>query len=85
MVAADEAANLEAMALVRRLRMARVSADMDYMGRSMKSQMKSAAGTAEYACILGADEIAKGVVTVKNLGDSTQEELTVEQLVNKLK
>mgnify|MGYP001216100845 CR=1 FL=1 len=84
-VAADESASLEALDLVRKLRMANVSADMDYMGRSMKSQMKSAAGTAEYACILGADEIAKNVVTVKHLSDSTQEELTVEQLVNKLK
>ena len=38
-----------------------------------------------YACILGSEEIAKGVIAVKNLGDGTQEELSVEQLINKLR
>ena len=84
-VAAEPSAKLETMNLVRTLRMNHISADMDYMGRSLKSQMKSAGNMASYACIIGGDELAKGVVTVKNLGDGTQEELTPEQLVNKLK
>ena len=83
-VAADPSARLETMSLVRNLRMNRISADMDYMAKSMKSQMKSAGSMAQYACILGSDEIAKGIVTVKNLADGTQEELTEEQLINKL-
>lgn len=84
-VAAEQSVRLEAMALMRTLRCSRISADMDYMGRSMKGQMKAAGAAAEYACILGTSEIEKGVVTVKNLKDGTQEELTAEQLVNKLK
>lgn len=84
-VAAESSVRLEAMALMRTLRCSRISADMDYMGRSMKGQMKAAGAAAEYACILGTSEIEKGVVTVKNLKEGTQEELTVEQLVNKLK
>lgn len=58
-VAAEPDARLETMNLVRTLRMNRISADMDYMGKSMKSQMKSAGSLAKYACILGNAEIEK--------------------------
>ena len=85
MVAAEPAAKLDAMALMRQLRMNHISADMDYMGRSMKGQMKSAGNIAEYACILGMTEVEKGTVTVKDLKEGVQEELTPEQLINKLK
>ena len=73
------------MDLMRTLLMNRISADMDYMARAMKGQMKTAGNSAEYACILGMSEIEKGVVTVKNLKEGVQEELTVEQVINKLK
>ncbi|MEG1911618.1 MAG: ATP phosphoribosyltransferase regulatory subunit, partial [Cloacibacillus sp.] len=84
-VAAEPDARLDAMALMRTLRMNCISADMDYMGRAMKGQMKSAGASAEFACIIGATEMEKGVVTVKNLGTSEQQEMTAEQLINKLK
>ena len=84
-VAADAEARLEAAALARELRTHRISADLDYMGRGMKGQMKSAGNTARFACILGASELEKGVVTLKDMGAGTQEELTREQLINKLK
>ena len=73
------------MALARELRTHRISADLDYMGRGMKGQMKSAGNTARFACILGASELEKGVVTLKDMSAGTQEELTREQLINKLK
>lgn len=84
-VSPEPGLRLDAMALVRRLRQNNISADMDYTGKSMKSQMKSAGVSAEYACILGGDELAKGVVSVKDLGGGTQEELTVDALISKLK
>ncbi|MCE5202300.1 MAG: histidine--tRNA ligase [Synergistaceae bacterium] len=84
-VAAEPDVKLETMNLVRTLRQNRISADMDYMGRSMKNQMKNAGNFAQYACILGSAEIDRGVVAVKNLKDGTQEELTVEALIKKLK
>lgn len=84
-VAAEPSAKLDAMALMRQLRMNRIAADMDYMGKSMKGQMKAAGAAAEYACILGTSELEKGVVMVKDLKEGTQEELTPEQLINKLK
>lgn len=83
-VATDAAAKLESLSLLRALRMHRISADMDYMDRGMKSQMKSAGSLAEYACILGSEEIARGVVAVKDLRAGTQEDFTVEQLINRL-
>jgi histidyl-tRNA synthetase len=73
------------MDLVRTLRQNRISADMDYMGRSMKSQMKAAGNTAEYACIIGREELDKKLVTLKDLKEGTQEELTIEALIDKLR
>ena len=69
-------------------RMARdagLSARMDYAGRSMKSQMKQAdKANARYALILGEDELAKGVVTVRDMESSGQEHVAREDIVNKL-
>lgn len=76
---------LDAMALVRKLRRNDIPADMDYTGKSMKGQMKNAGSSASYACILGGEELAKDIVSVKNLGDGTQEELSADELISKLK
>lgn len=84
-VSAEPGLRMETMALVHQLRRNGIAADMDYTGRSMKSQMKIAGDSAEYACILGSDELAKGVVSVKDLGDGMQEELTMEALISKFK
>ena len=67
------------------LRDAGLSARMDYAGRSMKSQMKQAdKANARYALILGEDELAKDVVTVRNMETSGQEQVAREEIVNKL-
>ncbi|MEG1641820.1 MAG: histidine--tRNA ligase [Synergistaceae bacterium] len=84
-VTAEPEIKLDSIELLRELRINGISADMDYTGKSMKSQMKSAGNFAKYACILGSSEIEKGVVTLKNLSEGTQEELTTEQIINKLK
>ena len=39
----------------------------------------------KYTVIVGEDEMAKGVVVLKDFVSRTQEELTVDQLVEKLK
>ena len=84
-VAAEPEVRTETMNLVRTLRLNRISADMDYMGRSMKSQMKTAGNFAEYACILGREELDKNVITLKDMKLGTQEELSLESIINKLK
>lgn len=84
-VAAEPDLRLDTAGIVQTLRSNGISADMDYMCRSMKSQMKSAANFAEYACIIGSEELAKGLIGLKNLSEGTQEDLTLEALINKLR
>ena len=84
-VAMGDAAKEEAFRLLTELRDAGLSARMDYAGRSMKSQMKQAdKANARYALILGEDELAKGVVTLRNMESSAQEQVGREEIVNKL-
>ena len=84
-VAAEPEVRIDVMDLVRKLRENRISADMDYMGRSMKSQMKAAGNTAKYACIIGREELDKKLITLKDLKEGTQEELSLEAMINKLR
>ena len=66
---------LHAFTLVQQLRKAGIHADMDHTGRSLKAQFKYANKTGAPLCItLGDDEVASGVVKVKNM--STREERT---------
>jgi histidyl-tRNA synthetase len=68
-----EPARDAAIALLRDLRRAGVEAHMEYEGRSIKSQMKRADRLkAAYALILGEDELARGVVTVKDMRAGAQ-------------
>ena len=85
-VAAEPEARTEASRLVHRLRSAGVGADMDYAGRSFKSQMKAAGQSgARFACILGGQELARGVVACKDLGSGEQEDLAFEDLAARLR
>lgn len=84
-VCADNGAKSAVVNLVHKLRSAGISADMDYTSRSMKAQMKTAAANSQFACIIGSNEVAKGVVTLKNLADTTQKEVTEEELVRILR
>ena len=60
---------------MQQLRNAGIHADMDHTGRSLKAQFKYANKTGAPLCItLGDDEVANGVVKVKNM--NTREERT---------
>ncbi len=84
-VCIDEQARASAVDVLYRLRREGISADMDYMGRGMKAQIKSAVnGGSLVACILGGDEVARGVVMVKDLEKSQQEEVSLDQLVSRV-
>ncbi len=65
-----------------RLRKAGVNADIDYMGRSLKAQMKYADRLdARFVAFLGGDEIARGCGTVRNMGTGEQYEVEIPNLV----
>ncbi|MBE5803438.1 MAG: histidine--tRNA ligase [Clostridiales bacterium] len=67
---------IAAFSLVQQLRNAGVKADMDHTGRSLKAQFKYANKTGAPLCAtLGDDEVASGVVKIKNM--NTREERTV--------
>jgi histidyl-tRNA synthetase len=69
-------ARIAAIGLAGALREEGISADLDYGGRGMRAQFRQAdrAG-ASYAAILGEDELARGVCTVRDM--SSGEERTV--------
>jgi len=69
-------ARIPAMKLAGALREEGISADLDYGGRGMRAQFKQAdrAG-ASYAVILGEDELARSMATVRNMASG--EELAV--------
>jgi histidyl-tRNA synthetase len=65
---------------VTELRRAGYSGDMDFEGRSLKAQMRSANRSgARYAFLIGPDEAARGVLKLKNMKEGTEREVTVEE------
>lgn len=73
-VALGEAAQAAAFALGNRLRMRGLWTEMDYTGKSLKSQMKRADKFgSRYALILGEKEITEEKAILRNMHDSAQE------------
>ncbi|MBF6625891.1 histidine--tRNA ligase [Aerococcaceae bacterium zg-BR9] len=78
-----EAVNLTALQIVQAARQAGYIAERDYLGRSLKSQFKTADKLqAQLTVTLGEDELASGKVIVKNKALNKQEEIAIEDLVN---
>jgi len=70
------------MKLLYELRKAGLSSDIDYLGRSLKAQMKYAGKqNARYVIILGEDEVASGFAPVKNMDASSQESIAIADLL----
>ncbi|WP_069129939.1 histidine--tRNA ligase [Rhodohalobacter halophilus] len=62
-----------------------LSATMDYMGRSMKAQMKDAnRENARYTLIVGSNELQEGKFTLRNMRESEEVSLTLEEVIQKL-
>lgn len=84
----DPAGNLkrEAMRLLLELRRSDVPAEKDFLGRSLKSQMKQASRIgASYVVILGTDELQSGTVVVRDMKKGEQIEVSREGLLEYLK
>lgn len=62
-----------------------ISATMDYMGRSMKAQMKDAnRENANYTLIAGENELNEGLFILRNMRESDEEALSFDQVIEKL-
>lgn len=68
------------------LRRAGLKAEFDFLGRSMKAQMKQANRlAAKYVLILGEDEVARGQAVLRNMATSEQTEIPIQDITSILK
>jgi histidyl-tRNA synthetase len=80
-MALGEQAEQALPSLLHDLRVQGVSAERDFMGRKMKALFKSAerAG-AKFVAIIGDDELAQGVASVKQLATGEQQSVALTEL-----
>ncbi|MFA4966953.1 MAG: histidine--tRNA ligase [Candidatus Margulisiibacteriota bacterium] len=66
-------------------RKAGISADMDFIGKGLKAQMKAAdRQKAKYVLIIGDEEIKKNKFILKNMRTAKQEEASLKEIIQKL-
>lgn len=71
-----------AMKAMKRMREAGIPTDLYPDAAKMKKQMAHANAMAiPYVAIIGEDELAKGVITLKDMVAGTQEQLTVDEII----
>lgn len=81
-ISIGEEATSAAFKYLHQLRNAGLKAGMDYLGRSVKGQMKMAdRQRARYSIILGDSELAKGLATIKDMQTGDQEEIALNDLI----
>ena len=80
-----DAARRACVTLLAELRGERLAADMDYSGRKLKAMLEFADDKgAKYALIVGDDEIARGVVQVRDLATAQSVEVPLPALAGAL-
>jgi histidyl-tRNA synthetase len=78
-----EAAKTQAVALCGGLRQKGIKAEVDHARRSMKAQFKYADKIgATYTVVIGDDELAKGVVKLKNMQSGVEREIETARLAD---
>ncbi|HEX6983244.1 MAG TPA: histidine--tRNA ligase [Balneolaceae bacterium] len=84
-VTLGEKARKWALSHLPKLRNAGLSASIDYIGRSMKAQMKDAnRENARYTIIVGENELNEGKFTLRDMKASEEESLTFEEILDQL-
>lgn len=72
-----------AFSLCNELRLADIRAEMDFSGRSLKSQMKrSNKLNCSHTLIIGEKEMEEGSAQLRNMGDGTQESVDINDIGN---
>ena len=81
-----EAAKAFGLKLCRQLRQKGVIAEMDTLARNIKGQFKYADRLgARYTLVIGEDELAKGVVSLKDMSRSEQREIAIDKIYEEIK
>jgi histidyl-tRNA synthetase len=72
--------------ILHQLRVAGIDVDCDFVGRSLKAQMREAnRQNARFALLLGDNELSAGTIMVKDLDAGVQEELPLQTALEKLR
>ncbi|PCI52045.1 MAG: histidine--tRNA ligase [Alphaproteobacteria bacterium] len=74
----------QALKIAQQLRTAGHAAHMSYRGNMAKRMKRANKADAIAAVIIGEDELARAVVTIKNFDDGSQTEVSLDQLMNHL-
>jgi histidyl-tRNA synthetase len=84
--ALGEAPFNEAYRIVNQLHLGGIRAELDYEGKSLKSQMRRADKLkARYVLILGENELKQGKAVLRNMETKSQEEIPMRDLAERLK
>ncbi|WP_053957024.1 histidine--tRNA ligase [Inediibacterium massiliense] len=85
-VSIGERAEKEAIGILQNLRREGISADKDYLSRSIKAQFKYANKcNASYTIVLGDDELNQDMVSLKNMNTSEQTTIKLSNLLDELR
>lgn len=80
-IAMDDASKKKAFGIIKELRSNGISADMDYTGRKLKAQMKSADRKgAGYVIVMGETEMASGQVALKKMATGEQQTVAFAEI-----
>jgi len=86
LITLGEPAKSAGVKILNQLRASGIPSEMDYLGRSLKAAMRAANdASARYVLILGEDELKKNVISLKDMSNSTQKEINLEDLTKELK
>ena len=76
----------EAYRVLSQLHLEGIRAELDYEGKSLKSQMRRAGKLkAPFVLILGGDELKRGVAVLRNMDNKSQEEISINDLFKTLR
>ncbi|MCQ2078941.1 MAG: histidine--tRNA ligase [archaeon] len=85
-VAVSDEVRKDSFGIVAKLREAGVSADIDIMGRKLGKAMKSASTVcARYAVIVGAGELSRNAVTLRDMKSGEQCEVPIAELADRIR
>ena len=85
LVTLGDKAREAAAGLLQQVRGAGISCDRDFVGRSIKAQMREAnRQKALYALIMGEDELNSGTVSLKDMATGEQQTLPLEEALTKI-
>ena len=86
LVTMGDEARAAGVLVLHQLREAGIRCDCDFVGRSIKAQMREAnRQNARFALVLGENELSSGTLAVKEMATSTQEVLSMAAAIAKLK